>query len=105
MWSAVQRRNAELPWARSHFFAMRNALSRARSTRPLDGLVTGVCANRSAITDQHNEMHAFSSARTLILQDVSHDPLSRLYSEVAQSEQLVLLAVAMRGCRARGHPH
>ena len=36
------RRNAACACARSHFFAMRSALSYARSTRAREGLVAGV---------------------------------------------------------------
>lgn len=42
-----------------------------------------VCQYQSA---QCNIWHPFGSARTLVLQDISHDPLSGLDSEVAQSE-------------------
>ena len=46
-----------------------------------------------------------NSARTLVLQDIPHDPLSRLYSKVAQSEKLVLLAMTMGSSRAWRHTH
>ena len=42
------RTKAELPCARSHFPAILVALSRARSTKPRDGLSVGVFSKRSA---------------------------------------------------------